>query len=182
LPMELRVILDRRQEGRKLRRAALLVARQRLLERPDPFRACPMFALEAVEQRYSVRMADAQEIKQILILLRMMEALGKRIDVVDHRAEHVEIRTHAAIADGVHQMKHAVQDRRQRTMLVVNDAVALHSHLLSGARRTRRHGSPPIDDIAPAPKPIDVGQCPRGASAVPTLVPDQEAPPAPWPE
>ena len=35
-----------------------------------------------------------------------------------------------------------MQDRCQRTVLVVNDAVALHSHLLSGARRTRRLRKP----------------------------------------
>ena len=113
----------------------MLVARQRLLERADLFRACPVFTFQPVEQRFRVRVADAQEMEQVLILLGMMEAFGERVDVVDHRTEHVEIRTGAAVADGVNQMQHAVQDRCQRTMLVVNDAVGLHSDLLSGAPR-----------------------------------------------
>src|SRR4029079_3549080 len=50
--------------------------------------------------------------------------------------------------------------------------------LISCQVRAGRGGtqSPPIDDIPPAPKPIDVGQCLRGARAGPTLVPDQESP------
>ena len=85
-----------------------------------------MFAFQAIEQRYRFRVANAQEREQVLVLLGMMKALGKRIDVVDHRAEHVEIRTRAAIADGVNQMEHAVQDRRQRAVFVLNGGDCLH--------------------------------------------------------
>ena len=117
LPMEFRVGLDRGQEARKFLRASLLVARQRPARASGSSpRLLPMFALQAVEERYcSPDGGCAGNETGTSSSLRMMEALGKRIDVVDHRAEDVEIRKRAAIADGVNQMEHAVQDRRQRS-------------------------------------------------------------------
>ena len=65
-------------------------------------------------------------------LLGVMKALGKRIDVVDHRSEQVEVRLVATVADAVHQIQHPMQDRRERTVLIDNDADCFQVRSFSG--------------------------------------------------
>jgi len=81
-----------------------------------------MFLLEPVEYRPSGGTARAQQREQIPVLLRMMEALRKRVDVIDHRAEHPEVGLFSPAPDVVDEVEHAVQHRRQSAVLVVNDA------------------------------------------------------------
>ena len=78
--------------------------------------------------------AGAQAQEQVAVFLRMVEALRKGVEVIDHRAQHVERRLHPAIADLAHEMEHAVQHRRQGAVFVLDDAD--RPHLPSPMRRS----------------------------------------------
>jgi hypothetical protein len=82
-----------------------------------------------------------------------MEALGKGVDVIHHRVEQAKIWRLPASADLTHEMKHAVQYRRERAVFFADDSYRLHAFSI-------------LDDRALAP--LDMDQ--RTATA---LEPDQ---------
>jgi hypothetical protein len=85
-----------------------------------------VLGFEPVEKGRGFRAAHAQAPEQVAVLLRMMELLRERIDVVNHRPEDLEIRRDAPLADLPDEVRHAVQHRRQGAVLVANDAVGIH--------------------------------------------------------
>jgi hypothetical protein len=66
-------------------------------------------------------MSLPQNAEQIPILLGVMEALGKRVDVVHHRIEESEIGLPAVLANFAHEIEQAVQDGSERAMLIADD-------------------------------------------------------------
>ena len=60
----------------------------------------------------------------------MMQPLGKGIDVVDHRAQHVEAGRRATVADLPHEVAHAVQHRGECPVLVLDDPDGLHGGII----------------------------------------------------
>lgn len=56
----------------------------------------------------------------------MVESLGNRVNVIDHRSQQAEVSFGSPVADLVHAVKHAVQYCRQRAMFVLNNAEGLH--------------------------------------------------------
>src|SRR5439155_3801786 len=110
--MESRISSSCGGKCRKLRRVALLVMVKRLLEGSDFFGAHFVFVLELCQQRNRIRMSEAQQPKQVLILFRMMEALAEHVDVMNHCGEHIEIRLRAGVAHLADEEEHAVKHRR----------------------------------------------------------------------
>jgi len=137
--VKVRIVVDRRREVWKFVVTASLIARERLLERSDLVRTDPMLFLEPVEDRARLRAAKAQQPKQVAILLRVVEALGERIDVVDHRAECFEIRLRGVFADFTNHMQHAVENRGKRAVLVLDDAQSLYLPSPSARLGARMH-------------------------------------------
>ena len=129
--------LDGGGERRELGSAAALVTRQRLPEAAHMLGTGAMLVLEHVEDRRGLLAAQAQEAEQVFALARVVHALGKRVDVVDHRAQHVEARRGPALRDLAHHVAHAVEHRGQRAMIVLDDADGLHG-LSSCAFRPKR--------------------------------------------
>src|SRR5689334_2088988 len=133
IPVKLRVRLHGDTEVGKLRFAPGMKARERLLERADLVVAGAMLGLEAVEQRCRFGGALPQDAEQVAILLGMVKALRKGIDVIDHRLQHAEVWLGRALADFANEIEHAVHDGCQRAMFVANDAYGLHRPSTCGA-------------------------------------------------
>jgi hypothetical protein len=82
--------------------------------------------LQPVKKERRVGTSDPQNSEEVGLLLGVMEALGKGVNVVDHRLEHIEIRLGATIPDFADEIEHPVKHCPQRPVLIVNDANCLH--------------------------------------------------------
>ena len=93
LPMEFRVGVDRGQEAGEFLVASLLVARHAPVRASGSSPRLPDARFSGDRAAVSLPGGECAERETGTHPPSDDEALGKRIDVVDHRAEHVEIRT-----------------------------------------------------------------------------------------
>ncbi len=113
-------------ECRKLGRATALVTGERLPKAANMLCAGAVLLLQHVEDRRRFLAAHAQEAEQVFAFPRMMHAFREGVDVVDHRTQHVEARRSPPLRDLAHQPAHAVENRGQRAMIVLDDADGVH--------------------------------------------------------
>ena len=102
------------------------VSIQCLIERANLLGAHAMLRSQPIDQWCGVGTAQREEPKEVGVLLGLMEALRKGIDVVDHRTQHVERRCGPAQAYVPDEVKHAAQHCGQRPMLGEEHPNRLH--------------------------------------------------------
>jgi len=76
--------------------------------------------------------------KQVIVLLRVVQALGKSVDVVDRGAEHREVGLDRGVLRQAGELLQALEHRGDRTVLVAQDAHGLAhgcAHRTSMGRR-----------------------------------------------
>ena len=72
-------------------------------------RALFMLVPQLQHQRLGLRRALDQRGEEVFVLLRMVELLGKLIDVADHGAKRLESRMHARVLRHARELLQAVQ-------------------------------------------------------------------------
>ncbi len=92
-----------------------------LLELLDVRVAFDVLALQLVERRVEFLRARAQLAEEVRVLLRVMQLLGERLDVVQHRPQQRERRRRTPIARLADQVFESVDHRGKRPMLVADD-------------------------------------------------------------
>src|SRR5689334_8588344 len=125
------------RECRQRIRTTELVRSQHTLE--ITYSSVPGLVISAqpIDQRAGFGVTLPQQPEQVLIFLRMVEALGKRGDVMNHCAEQLEVRRSLARLDRTREIEQAVQHGGERTMLVENDIDRIHPESLRGPDRTK---------------------------------------------
>jgi xanthine dehydrogenase YagT iron-sulfur-binding subunit len=153
LPLETRVRLHRVAKRRKLACPAAAIALERLREVAHLLAARRMVDLEFRDDRPGLGAPFRHPRKQILVFARVMEALRKSVEVVEHRAEKLEIRVDASRTDFAHEVAHAVEDRGERAMFVEENRDGVHEG--AGGNRTgevRLDTTDKIVDLVPGVK------------------------------
>src|SRR5512141_543830 len=87
-------------------------------------------------------MSQPKKTKQVSVLLRMVKALGKCIDVIQHRPEQLEVRLDSPLPDSSDQVEHPMQHGGERSMLVEDHVDGGHGTSLMFDPTLRRQGRP----------------------------------------
>ena len=124
--------------------AAGLKTQQRLLQAGHRRCDARVIALQLVDDPVAAAAARVQRLQQESVFLRMMQPRGISVEVVEHRAQVVEIGPAAAVvAVARHQIAHGVHHRAQAAMLIpdhvqrVFHGASLVARIV-GTRRWRR--------------------------------------------
>jgi len=132
--VELDVAVHRGDERVHGLRALQLVVEQRLLHLADEPRAAHVLRPQRLDHGQRLGRALGEPREEEFLLLRVVQPLGKAVDVVDHGPERGELGLHARVARGVRERDQAVQHGGERAVLVVDDANrGLHGRI---SRRT----------------------------------------------
>src|SRR5687767_14837548 len=97
LPVELVVGLDRGLELARAARPGVLEEQQGALQLADQAGAAHVLGLQLLDQRARLRRALREAREQVLVLLRVVQALRVLVDVAQHGAEHLEVRAVAHV-------------------------------------------------------------------------------------
>jgi hypothetical protein len=105
--------------------AARREAHQRLLDIADQLCAQHVLGAQFRDDPVGGLGSGLQAVEQEHLLLRMMETLGKRVDVVDHCEEHPEFRDELAFPCGARELLQGVQNGGNRAVFVTQHADGL---------------------------------------------------------
>src|SRR5437763_5025376 len=108
--MESRIVRRGHSELWKVRRAAVLIAHERLFEPGDFFGADSVFRLKTIEQRSCGPIAQTKQPEEVRVLLGV-KLFGKGANVGQHRAQQLEVGLRIAETDLAHEIEKAVQHR-----------------------------------------------------------------------
>lgn len=97
---------------------------QRMLEFADRVLATGVLVVEPVEHAVDLCVEFTQLREQQLRFLRVVQLLGKFVDVEEHGAKGIEVRQPAAPAVLAEQQGDGPKHRRQCAVLLANDAAA----------------------------------------------------------